>query len=140
MLERDRCIREPMGFLNPLCTCAMCLAQSASTRKFLDSASSATSASGVAPCTRARVRCYCCSKRGLRALFNRPRLTMETANCMSPLLSRPPNWPAGNGGSKRKELLWKKSKRGSREGAAFYFRDPDGHLLELATPGTWSVY
>jgi len=21
-----------------------------------------------------------------------------------------------------------------------YFRDPDRHLIELATPGTWSVY
>ena len=25
-------------------------------------------------------------------------------------------------------------------GWSLYFRDPDGHLLELATPGTWSVY
>ena len=25
-------------------------------------------------------------------------------------------------------------------GTSLYFRDPDRHLLELATPGTWSVY
>jgi catechol 2,3-dioxygenase-like lactoylglutathione lyase family enzyme len=25
-------------------------------------------------------------------------------------------------------------------GWSVYFRDPDRHLLELATPGTWSVY
>jgi catechol 2,3-dioxygenase-like lactoylglutathione lyase family enzyme len=25
-------------------------------------------------------------------------------------------------------------------GTSLYFRDPDSHLLELATPGTWSVY
>jgi catechol 2,3-dioxygenase-like lactoylglutathione lyase family enzyme len=25
-------------------------------------------------------------------------------------------------------------------GSSLYFRDPDCHLLELATPGTWSVY
>jgi len=25
-------------------------------------------------------------------------------------------------------------------GQSIYFRDPDRHLLELATPGTWSIY
>ena len=25
-------------------------------------------------------------------------------------------------------------------GRSLYFRDPDGHSLELATPGTWEVY
>jgi len=28
----------------------------------------------------------------------------------------------------------------SRGGRSIYFRDPDGHLLELATPGLWPVY
>ena len=28
----------------------------------------------------------------------------------------------------------------SRGGRSIYFRDPDGHLLELATTGLWSVY
>lgn len=27
-----------------------------------------------------------------------------------------------------------------RGGTSIYFRDPDGHLLELATPGLWAVY
>ncbi len=27
-----------------------------------------------------------------------------------------------------------------RGGTSLYFRDPDGHLLELATPGVWAVY
>jgi catechol 2,3-dioxygenase-like lactoylglutathione lyase family enzyme len=27
-----------------------------------------------------------------------------------------------------------------RGGQSIYFRDPDGHLLELATPGVWRVY
>jgi catechol 2,3-dioxygenase-like lactoylglutathione lyase family enzyme len=25
-------------------------------------------------------------------------------------------------------------------GKSVYFRDPDGHLLELVTPGTWAIY
>jgi catechol 2,3-dioxygenase-like lactoylglutathione lyase family enzyme len=28
----------------------------------------------------------------------------------------------------------------TRGGRSIYFRDPDGHLLELATPGLWAVY
>jgi len=27
-----------------------------------------------------------------------------------------------------------------RGGHSLYFRDPDGHMVELATPGTWSIY
>lgn len=27
-----------------------------------------------------------------------------------------------------------------RGGDSLYFRDPDGHLLELATPGLWPIY
>jgi catechol 2,3-dioxygenase-like lactoylglutathione lyase family enzyme len=28
----------------------------------------------------------------------------------------------------------------TRGGKSIYFRDPDGHLLELATPGVWAIY
>jgi catechol 2,3-dioxygenase-like lactoylglutathione lyase family enzyme len=28
----------------------------------------------------------------------------------------------------------------SRGGHSIYFRDPDGHLIELATPGLWATY
>jgi catechol 2,3-dioxygenase-like lactoylglutathione lyase family enzyme len=27
-----------------------------------------------------------------------------------------------------------------RGGRSVYFRDPDGHIVELATPGVWSIY
>jgi catechol 2,3-dioxygenase-like lactoylglutathione lyase family enzyme len=30
--------------------------------------------------------------------------------------------------------------RWPRGGTSIYFRDPDNHLVELATPGLWSIY
>ena len=30
--------------------------------------------------------------------------------------------------------------RWSRGGESIYFRDPDGHSVELATPGVWATY
>ncbi len=32
------------------------------------------------------------------------------------------------------------TKTWERGGTSIYFRDPDRHLLELATPGVWSIY
>ena len=48
-----------------------------------------------------------------------------------------PDWErvlAGHGVTIESRVDW------PRGGRSLYFRDPDGHSVELATPGVWSVY
>jgi|SRR5215469_310250 len=39
-----------------------------------------------------------------------------------------------------KGIAVEEKKQWDRGGWSLYFRDPDRHLLELATPGVWSIY
>jgi catechol 2,3-dioxygenase-like lactoylglutathione lyase family enzyme len=43
-------------------------------------------------------------------------------------------WLADQGISIEERKTWKYG------GQALYFRDPDGHLLEVVTPGVWTIY
>jgi catechol 2,3-dioxygenase-like lactoylglutathione lyase family enzyme len=43
-------------------------------------------------------------------------------------------WLAGNGITVEERTQWPMG------GQSLYFRDPDRHLLEVVTPGTWSIY
>ena len=43
-------------------------------------------------------------------------------------------WLGENGIAVEEKRLWE------RGGRSLYFRDPDRHLLEVATPGVWSTY
>ena len=44
------------------------------------------------------------------------------------------SWLAENGIAVEDRTNWE------RGGQSLYFRDPDGHLLEVATPGVWATY
>ena len=44
------------------------------------------------------------------------------------------NWLQRNGVAIESTVIWE------RGGTSLYFRDPDGNLLELATPGLWANY
>jgi len=44
------------------------------------------------------------------------------------------NWLYNNNIKIESEYFWE------RGGTSLYFRDPDNHLLEMATPGLWSIY
>lgn len=43
-------------------------------------------------------------------------------------------WLAENGIAIEEKKMWE------RGGCSLYFRDPDRHLIEVATPGVWSIY
>jgi catechol-2,3-dioxygenase len=43
-------------------------------------------------------------------------------------------WLGAQGISIESRMTWKHG------GEALYFRDPDGHLLEVVTPGVWDIY
>ena len=43
-------------------------------------------------------------------------------------------WLAENGIALEEKKVWE------RGGTSLYFRDPDRHLLEVATPGVWTIY
>ena len=43
-------------------------------------------------------------------------------------------WLAQNGIAVEEKRTW------DRGGCSLYFRDPDRHLLEVVTPGVWSIY
>ncbi|MCX6952329.1 MAG: VOC family protein [Verrucomicrobia bacterium] len=43
-------------------------------------------------------------------------------------------WLTARGVAIESEATWE------RGGKSLYFRDPDGHLLELVTPGIWPIY
>ena len=44
------------------------------------------------------------------------------------------DWLAANGIAVEQKQTWESG------GQSLYFRDPDRHLLEIATPGVWSIY
>lgn len=44
------------------------------------------------------------------------------------------NWLVENGIEIESKVKWE------RGGTSIYFRDPDQHLLELVTPGLWTIY
>ena len=49
-------------------------------------------------------------------------------------LTRWEKWLAENNVEIESTVKWE------RGGTSLYFRDPDGNLLELATPGLWAIY
>ena len=47
------------------------------------------------------------------------------------------NWEAW---LESREIAVEEKKKWELGGGSLYFRDPDRHLIEVATPGTWKIY
>ena len=59
---------------------------------------------------------------------------------MSPSPSPRTSCRNGRSGSRANNIAIEGRTTWKRGGESIYFRDPDGHLLELATPGLWAIY
>jgi len=51
-----------------------------------------------------------------------------------------PELPAWEAWLLQQEIAIESRKTWKYGGEALYFRDPDGHLLEVVTPGVWSIF
>ncbi|MFL6352935.1 MAG: hypothetical protein ACJ74Z_13945 [Bryobacteraceae bacterium] len=96
------------------------------------------SGSAVARCKLVIARSCCYSKRAVRARFRKPHdgdgeLHVAFAIAASELGNWEP-WLAENGIVVEEKHTWELG------GQSVYFRDPDRHLIEIATPGVWSIY
>jgi catechol 2,3-dioxygenase-like lactoylglutathione lyase family enzyme len=101
----------------------------------------------------ARIRAYSVGGRSVLLLFKRgasncttqlPFGTMGPHDGSGPLhlafaisAAELPDWEARLA---EKKITIESSVRWPRGGTSLYFRDPDNHLVELATPGLWSIY
>ena len=87
-----------------------------------------------ARCVRVIAACCCCSKKGATAdtdAIGTIHIAFRIARCDLPAWER---WLKEQGISIELRKTWKYG------GEALYFRDPDGHLLEVVTPGVWNIY
>ena len=104
-----------------------------------------TAISGYAPMTSAGAACCCCFCAAARSRpcgfpAARFRRMTDMGRCTSRSRSPPMNLRRGRSGLRRPISLSRAAPKWPRGGESVYFRDPDGHLLELATPGLWPGY
>ena len=59
----------------------------------------------------------------------------DTARYTSRSRSQPASWRIGRSGLPTEGIAIEGRTKWPRGGESIYFRDPDGHLVELATPG-----
>jgi catechol 2,3-dioxygenase-like lactoylglutathione lyase family enzyme len=136
--ENPTCLPRPKGFSSPRSTSRTWLVRRASTKASSAFASSAISNSAAAPWKRVPRQVLLLFKKGASRAITSPHdgdgelhlaFAIEAAE-----LSRWESWLAENGIALEEKRTWE------RGGTSLYFRDPDRHLIEIATPGVWSTY
>ncbi|HKD52484.1 MAG TPA: VOC family protein [Candidatus Acidoferrum sp.] len=90
------------------------------------------------PCVPVRIRYCCSSKKEAHAKITSPhdgdgKLRLAFAISAAELANWE-SWLARKGIHVEEKRAWELG------GTSLYFRDPDHHLLELATSGVWTVY
>src|SRR5262245_63325638 len=71
-----------------------------------------------------------------------PEVLSRHTTAMDGFIWRSPSPPAISplGENACNRTAWRGEMEWPRGGTSLYFRDPDDHLVELATPGLWSIY
>ena len=80
-------------------------------------------------------------KRGALVMLGFRRVRQDVEGCLHMAFAIPSGeYDAWKAWLERQGVAIEHELKRELGGHSLFFRDPDGHLIELTTPGTWSIY